>query len=143
MKKYLVIAATSSLILFGCSKINTTPESQAVPQANADAVATPTSDLVPKPMAKGIPADGAVVIPTASVATAPDLVVSDCYTITNLETEQGFAAYKVSYTDCNGVEITVPLGVGESISSCLKYARIKANFAYSLAPAKPGNCITR
>jgi hypothetical protein len=104
MKKYLFIAVTSFLFMVSCSKADLSPD----------------QDI--KKVTKINP----------GVPVHPTLPQSHCFTITNTETNWGVVEYKVSYTDCNGVNHTVPLLMGQSITVCLADGTVTANFSYTL-----------
>ncbi len=95
MKKLLILAITASFLFIGCSKVDTTPDSQ----------------LTNSPIVQA-PGD------------------THCFTITNLETNQGKAEYRVQYIDCYGNLKNVPLPAGQYLSDCMVFGTVRTNFAY-------------
>ena len=130
MKKYFVIAATFSSVLFGCSKVSTTPDLQAS-RASQVTAGSSTSQ------GSSVNSQGSSVTTGPSTGPAfqggPAHPTNHCYTLTNTETSVGFVEYRVVYTDCSGVIHNVPLPMGQSITFCSTNGVIQANFAYTLA----------
>jgi hypothetical protein len=68
---------------------------------------------------------------TSTTSTTTTLSpVCNCYTINNIETQEGIIAYQFNYYDCDtGLLITTPLNFGDSASFCANANIITTNFS--------------
>ncbi len=140
MKKYIIIAAVSTFLFVGCSKVSTNPDGQST--------ATSSSEGSTGAGSAGVGSTGAGSGKTGGIEARPgpitpgadlDPVKSTCYTITNTEVAAGFEEYTFTYADAEGATHTVPLLAGQSVSFRSKTGFVKANFAYFLINGG-GNC---
>lgn len=79
--------------------------------------------------------DGTLIFPDTLIMGYHGLgcVQCHCYTITNLEEEQGVVNYGFKYVPCDTLEETeMALGIGQSVSLCIIQGTIITNFANTI-----------
>ncbi len=135
MKKYIIIAAVSTFLFVGCSKVNTNPDGQSTATPSSEGSASSGSGTsTGSGKTGGIEAKPNPILPIYDGGDK-----STCYTITNTEEARGFAEYVFTYIDCGGKIHTTALEAGQSYSFCSQTGDVKANFAYFVIVGG-GNC---